>query len=71
LKIADFNLSGKKLIVFATGATKNGPSKICKDITKILSPTGAQVISKIGCIKIPTNEIDSRIEKALSETILL
>ncbi len=66
LKIADFNLIGKKLIVFATGSTKNGPSKICKDITKILSPTGVQTITKIGCIKKPTDEIDNKIEKAMS-----
>lgn len=71
LKIADFNLRGKKLIVFATGSTKNGPSKICKDITKILSPTEIQVITKIGCVKKPTNEIDLRIKKAISEAILL
>ncbi len=70
-KIANFNLIGKKLIVFATGATKNGPSKICKDITKILSPTGVQAITKIGCVKTPTDEINSRIEKAISAANLL
>ena len=71
LKIANFNLKGKKLIAFATGSTKNGPPKICKDITKILDPTEIHAITKIGCIKNPTDEIDSRIEKAISEAKLL
>ncbi len=71
LKIANFNLKGKKLIIFATGSTKKGPSKICKDISKILSPTGVQTLTKIGCIKKPTDEIDSRIEKTISEASLL
>lgn len=65
LKITNFNLIGKKLIAFATGSTKNGPSKICNDITKILSPTGVDAMIKIGCIKKPTDEIDSKIEKAI------
>ncbi|MFX0023706.1 MAG: flavodoxin family protein [Candidatus Hermodarchaeota archaeon] len=71
LKIANFNLRGKKLIVFATGSTKNGPPKICKDITKILNPTEIQAVIKISCVKKPTKEIDLRIEKAISEAILL
>ncbi|MFX1418775.1 MAG: flavodoxin family protein [Promethearchaeota archaeon] len=68
-KINSFNLKGKKLIVFATGTAKSSPPKICSDIVKLMKPTGIQTIAKIGCVKKPTDDIDSEIEKRLSEEI--
>jgi flavodoxin len=68
-KISDINLGGKKLIVFGTGSSKSGPPKICKDIANIMKPTGIQTIAKIGCIKKPTEEIDSKLEQILSQDI--
>lgn len=68
-KITNFNLKGKKLIVFATGTSKTGPPKICNDIAKIMKPTGIQVIAKIGCVKTPTDELDLEIKKVLSKGI--
>ena len=68
-KITELNLGGKKLITFGTGSSKSGPTKICTDISKIMNPTGIQTIAKIGCIKKPTEEIDSKIEKLLSKDI--
>lgn len=68
-KITIFNLKGKKLIVFATGVAKSSPPKICNDITKIMRPTGVQTIAKIGCVKKPTDEIDSQIEKVICKDV--
>jgi len=64
-KIKNFNLKGKKLIVFATGTAKSSPPKICNDIVKLMKPTGIQTIAKIGCVKTPTDDIDSEIEHRL------
>ncbi|MFX1387735.1 MAG: flavodoxin family protein [Promethearchaeota archaeon] len=68
-EIKDFNLRGKKLIVFGTGTAKSSPPKICNDIIKIMKPTGIHTIAKIGCVKTPTDEIDSEIEQILSNDI--
>ena len=65
-KITNFNLKGKKLIVFATGTAKSSPPKICNDISKIMKSTGVKTIAKIGSVKKPTNETDSEIEKTLT-----
>ncbi|MFX1349745.1 MAG: flavodoxin family protein [Promethearchaeota archaeon] len=69
LKIKDFNLRGKRLIVFGTGTAKSSPPKICNDIIKIMKPSGIQTIAKIGCVKTPTDETDSKIEKIISKDI--
>ncbi len=68
-KITDFNLGEKKLIAFGTGSSKSGPTKICKIIANIMKPTGIQTIARIGCIKKPNDEIDSKIEQVLSGDI--
>ncbi|MFW9827473.1 MAG: flavodoxin family protein [Candidatus Thorarchaeota archaeon] len=67
--ITNFDLKGKKLIIFATGVAKSSPPKICNDITKIMKPTGVEIIAKIGCVKKPTEEIDLEIEKAIDKDI--
>lgn len=67
--IIDLNFEGKKLIVFGTGTSKTGPPKICNDIIKIMKSTGIQTIAKIGCVKTPTDEIDSEIEKIILKDI--
>lgn len=64
-KIKNFNLKGKKLIVFATGTAKSSPPKICNDIVKLMKPTRIQTIAKIGCVKTPTDDIDVEIERCL------
>ncbi|MHA2039178.1 MAG: flavodoxin family protein [Promethearchaeota archaeon] len=70
IKINDFNLKGKKLIVFATGVSPKSHPKICSDIVKIMKPTGIETIAKIGCVKEPTDDLDSKIEQVISKDLL-
>ncbi len=65
----DLNLKGKKLIVFATGVSPKSHPKICSDIIKIMKPTGIQTIAKIGCVKEPTDDLDSKIEQIISKDL--
>ena len=69
IKINDFNLKGKKLIVFATGVSPKSHPKICNDIIKIMKPTGIETIAKIGCVKEPTDDLDSKIEQVISKDL--
>ena len=68
-KIHGFNFKGKKLIVFATGVSPKSHPKICSDIIKILKPTGIETIAKIGCVKKPTDDLDSKIKRVISKDL--
>ena len=69
-KLNNFNFEGKKLIVFATGVGPKNPPKICNDIVKTMIPTRIQTIAKIGCVKKPTDDMDSEIERLISKEML-
>ncbi|NVM38206.1 MAG: flavodoxin family protein [Candidatus Lokiarchaeota archaeon] len=68
-KINGFNLKGKKLIVFATGVSPKSHPKICSDIIKIMKPSGIDTIAKIGCVKEPTDDLDTKIEQVISKDL--